>query len=407
MRGILKRAGERWRIATIVLVALALSVPFQYLVHRKVVTGLAAEHAHSHAHEAGEEHAHEEGERAHVGEEEHGGEGHPASDIPLHTNLIANYSFEVGTRETILGWASKGGERGALAFRDTRRSYRGFASAAVSSQERDFVDAGWYTRLPDTPVGYDVVFRGQVRTENLQGRAYLGVMVRGAAEGDDEMRTLLVAYADQVEGTTGWTPVEMRAYVPLKAREVWLECGMYGKGKAWFDEVSLTVEEREEYPPAGVNLLGNPSFEEGTQGWHIFLSGTETPPVYGPEPGWSGTGRSLRVENRAGIDPAAHTGFYQTIPGLSGKKGKLLLRGKIRAQSVSGRKWVDAVAFGISGSLGFMASREVAGSAEWEGFEAWIPLDGSAESLMVRLNLEGSGVLVVDDLEAVYYPAGG
>lgn len=389
-----------------VLAALAISVPIQYLVRREVVTGLASEHAHSHAHEHGE--AHEQGEEeghAHAGEESHGEEGHPASEIPLHANLIANYGFEVGTRESIWGWGKKGEESGALAYRDQSRSYRGFASAAVSSQESDFVDAGWYTRLPQAPVGHDVVFRGQVRTEGLVGQAYLGVIVRGGEE-DQEPRTLLVAYSDGGEGTTGWTPLEMRAYVPLQAREVWLECGMYGKGRAWFDEVSLEVEEREEYPPEGTNLLRNPSFEEGTRFWHLFLSGTQKPPVYGLESGWSGPGNSLRVENPPDLGATAHTGFFQTVPGLSGHTGSLLLRGRLRARSVSGRVWVDAVGFGVSGSMGYMASRELTGSSGWEGFEARVPLDGETDSLMVRVNVEGSGTLLVDDLEAIFVPAG-
>lgn len=396
---------NRWWVVVVVVSALAVSVPVQYLVRREVVVGIASEHTHSHAHGPEEGHAHVEGE-GHAGEEEHGEEGHPASEIPLHTNLISNYSFEVGTRETIWGWAKKGEERGALAFRDRERSFRGFASAAVSSQESDFVDAGWYMPLGMTPVGHDVVFRGQVSTEGLEGQAYLGIIIRGAGEEEAEPRTLVVAYSDRGEGTMGWTPLELRVYVPLQAREVWLECGMYGKGKAWFDEVSLEVEEREAYPPEGVNLLDNPSFEAGATGWHIFFSGTDTPPAYGPEAGWSGEGLSLRVDNGPGLGPSAHTGFFQTITGLSGHKGALFLRGRIGSRSMSGRAWVDAVAFGVSGSTGFMVSRELRGSSVWEGFEGWIPLEGETDSLMVRLNVEGSGALLADDLEAVFFPAG-
>ncbi len=401
----MSEARSGWRLVVVALLALAVSVPVQYLVRREVVTGLASEHAHSHAHEREEGYAHEEGE-AHAGEG-HGEEGHPASEIPLHRNLIANYGFEVGSRETIWGWGKKGEESGAYLWRDENRSFKGFASAAVSSQESDFVDAGWYMKLGQTPVGHDVVFSGQVRAEGLQGQAYLGIIVRGKAEAEEGPRTLVIAYADRVGGTTGWTPVELRCYVPLQADEVWLECGMYGRGKAWFDEVSLVVEEREEYPPPGIDLLKNPSFEEGTAFWHVFRTGTERPPLYASGPGWSGAGHSLRLENPPGTQPPAHTGFYQTIPGFSAKRGYLLLRGRVRARSLSGRGWVDAVAFRVSGSLGFMASRELSGDTGWEEFAVRIPLDGSADSLMVRLNLEGSGTLLVDDLEARFFPSAG
>ncbi|MBC7254471.1 MAG: hypothetical protein H5T72_10960 [Actinobacteria bacterium] len=406
MKGWLKGFRGRWWVVAVVLAALALSVPLQYLVRREVVTGMTSGHAHSHAHEHGEERGHEEGgEHAHEAEEEHGEEGHPASDIPLHTNLISNYSFEVGTGETIWGWTKKGEERGALLFRDRERSFRGFASAAVSSQESDFVDAGWYTRLGQTPVGHDVVFRGRVRTENLQGEAYLGILVRGVGESSEPV-TLVAAYLDGVEGTTNWTPLELRCYVPLHADEIWMECGMYGRGRVWFDEVSLEVEEREEYPPSGVDLLRNSSFEEGTRYWHPFLSGTGNLPLYGLEPDRSGLGQALRVENRPGTDNPVHTGFFQTIPGLSGREGNLFLRGRIRARSMAGRGWVDALAFGVPGAVDFKASRELAGNTDWEEFEAWVPLDGTVDSLMIRLNVEGAGTLLVDDLQAMFFPAG-
>lgn len=405
MANILKRCS----LLIIILTALAVSVPIQYSVRREVVVGLASEHAHSHAHEKGETRVHEEKQteegHTHTGEKEHGEEGHPASEIPLHTNLIANFSFEVGTRETVWGWGKKGEDRGALVFRDENRSYKGFASAAVSSQESDFVDAGWFTLLGAVPVAHDIVFRGYIRTEDLQGQAYLGLIIRGAEKGEMERKTLVAAYSDQAGGSNDWILGELRCYVPPEAQEVWLECGMYGKGRAWFDEVSLEVEERADYPLPGVNLLRNPSFEEGAKYWHLFLSGTDRPPSYGFLSDLSRGGSLLRIENPPGGGSASHTGFFQTLCGFSGKKGTLVLRGAVRSESLSGKAWVDVVAFRPSGSLGFMVTRELTGSTGWELLNAGVPLDGEAISLMVRLNVEGAGTFLVDNLEAVYLPS--
>lgn len=385
-------------IFVVVLAALALSVPVQYLVRREVVVGLASEHAHSHAHEH-EEHA--EGEHEGEGHEEEGA----APEVVIGENLIDNYSFEVGTRETIWGWGKRGEEWGAYVFRDDRTSCAGFASAAVSSQQSGFVDAGWYLCVGPVPPDHDLVFRGQVQAQDLQGRAYLGIIILGEADEKGERETLVVTYSDDVGGTCGWTPSELRCRVPPGAGEAFVECGMYGKGRAWFDEVSLVVEEGTDGPATGVNLLRNPSFEEGVSGWHLFLEGTSVPPVYGTSAGWSGEGQSLRVENPAGSDAAAHTGFYQSMCGFSGRKGSLLVRGRARGQSLASRAWVDVVAFRPSGSLGFMVTREFAGSGGWEYFEVRLPLDGQAASLMVRINVEGPGAFQVDDLEAVYFPS--
>ncbi len=385
-------------LLAVVLAALALSVPFQYLVRREVVVGLASEHAHSHAHEH-EEHA--EGE--HEGEEHE--EGGAASEAVAGENLIDNYSFEVGTRETIWGWNKRGEEWGAYVFRDESRSFKGFASAAVSSQQSGFVDAGWYMYVGPVPSDHDLVFRGQVRAQDLQGRAYLGITILGEVDEKGQREILVKAYSDDVGGTCEWTPGELRCRVPPGAGIIFVECGIYGKGRAWFDEVSLVVEEKKEGPAEGVNLLRNPSFEEGVNSWHLFLEGSAAPPSYGPSAGWTGAGYSLRVENPAGSDAAAHTGFYQSLCGFSGREGSLLVRGKARGESLASRAWVDVVAFRASGSLGFMVTREFAGSTGWEDFKVRLPLDGQAASLMVRINVEGAGAFLVDELEAVYLPS--
>lgn len=388
-------------LIAVIVAALLASVPIQYLVRREVVVGMRSEHAHSHAHTEEEEHEHAEGEG---GEQNHGEEGHAASDIPLGSNLIDNYSFEVGTRSSLYGWQKKGEEAGALVYRDDARSYKGFASAAVSSQESVFVDAGWVMQLGVLPLEHDLIFNGYVMTEGLRGEAYLGMIIRGSGDGEGDMATLAIAYSDDLEGDSGWTPVELRCHVPPEAVEIWLECGMYGTGRAWFDEVSLVMEERESFPSPGMNLLRNPSFEDGVRHWHCYWSGLSGPPLYEAVPMSPGRGNALRVSNAPGSNPTARTSFYQSVCGLHGKKGSLRLRGVLRGESLAGKAWVDVFALRAPSSPGYIATEKGRGDTGWEAFELTIPLDGKTAGIFVRVNLEGT--VYVDGLELVYTAAG-
>jgi hypothetical protein len=282
----------------------------------------------------------------------------------------------VGTASEAYGWQKKGEEGGALVYRDENRSYRGFASAAVSSRESPFVDAGWVMLLGVLPLDHDIVFRGYVKAEELKGEAYLGIIVRGAAQEEGEMETLVTAHSDDLEGDRDWTQVELRCHVPPEARGVWLECGMYGTGRAWFDELSLVMEERETFPSPGANLLRNPSFEEGVRHWHCHVSGFAGPPLYAVVPASPGRGNALRISNVPGSGPGAVTAFSQSACGLHGEKGTLRLKGMLRGESVTGRAWVEVFAMRATGPQGYVAAELGRGSGGWSPFELAIPLDG-------------------------------
>ena len=229
-----------------VLFALALTVPLQYLVRKEVVVGLSSESAHSHAHgEEEDAHAHEgssEEDHAHEHPEE---EGHPATEVPLGTNLIPNYGFEVGTREQAWGWFAVGTGEGETVYRDGKTARSGLASAAVNTNGATVRGAGWLMRLDELPLEHVVVAEGYVKTEGLVGGAYLKITLETREEGDDRPQALGWAYSDVKAGDNDWTFVGARVEVPPQATGVWLEAGLFGRGRAWFDDLSLVVEEAE------------------------------------------------------------------------------------------------------------------------------------------------------------------
>jgi hypothetical protein len=224
-------------VVAVALLLLALTIPLQYLVRSEVVVGLSPESAHSHAHGTEEESQGSEEGHVHEGEE-------AAPEFAIGVNLIPNYGFEVGTYEQIWGWSTRPDNQGAVLYRDDGISHRGLASAAVSTNGLDVVDAGWLARLPVLPLEHDVVFEGYIKTEGLQGGSFLRVIA--VTEVDGEMHVLFWATSDPVGGDSDWVSRSIRCSIPAETTAVWLEIGLDGNGRAWFDDVSLVVEESTE-----------------------------------------------------------------------------------------------------------------------------------------------------------------
>lgn len=244
---------KKKKLLCLVAILLVVSVPIQYLVRKEVVVGIPSGEAHSHAHDEGKDGharadeegtgAHDEGEGEHVHQHEHTAEeGHLATEVPLGANLIANYGFEVGTRERVPGWLRIYSPQGAVSYRDEDEAHEGFASAAVYAGEAPAQGAGWITRITELPLGHDVVVEGQVKTEIAQGGAYLAAVYQ-YPEGEETRAEF--AFSPGVGGSSGWTPQAVRLYVPPEATAVYVEAVVYGQGRAWFDNVTLVVEESE------------------------------------------------------------------------------------------------------------------------------------------------------------------
>lgn len=384
----------------IVLLLLGLSIPLQYLVRREVVVGLASDEAHSHAHaEEGHEHDHgEDHEHEHTEEE-----GHLAADVPLGVNLIPNFGFEVGTLESMWGWSVKGREQGALVYRDDRLSRRGLASAAVDTRGGLVVDAGLYMGLEELPLDHDVVLEGYIKTEELYGEAYLSLIAEVKDEESEDARVLVYAYTDNVDGDSGWTHVDLSCYIPPETTGIWLEAGLYGKGRAWFDDLVLVVWEPEDRLVVGENLLLNPSFESGLKHWHLYSDAEARALEFGTLDAGQDGGRALYLRNGG---PAASreesAGFLQAVRDLYGREGVLGLRGRIKCEDVQGRAWVDAIAFGKEETRVYPITGDLSGDTPWGTFEWELPLEGETACLWIRINLAGSGSVYLDDLEAVF-----
>lgn len=384
-------AGRRRRrvvFCMVLFLLLGLSVPLQYLVHRKVVVGLAPGEAHHHAH------AHHEVEGG-TAVSEHHHEEETDVGVPAGVNLVTNFGFEVGTLEQAWGWERTGTDQGCLVYRDAWRSYRGMSSAAVDASETWVFDAGWYTRLESVPAGQDVIAEAYVKTESLQGIAYLKVMAEGEKEGGGTTFLVWVS-TPGLTGSRDWTPCTLRCHLPPQVTGLWLEVGVAGRGRAWFDDVSLEAVEHKDVLEEGVNLLQNPSFDEGFTGWHPFKeSGAAAGEDFKVVEGSDGS-RALVMQGREG----GEVGVYQSLCGFYAEEGELEL--KCRYRPVDGDAFLSLVSYGTDGVR--EAVMPLAASPAGSGSEAAgkVKLDGKTVSLWVKVYLEGEGKLVLEDLSLVY-----
>jgi hypothetical protein len=377
-------------LLVVIIFLLAITIPLQYLIRKEVVVGLAADNSHSHAH-GEEEPGHEE-------------EGQPESNIESGRNLISNYGFEVGTYEQIAGWGRKGVDQGAVVYLDKNVAHQGFASAAVDTNGAYVSDAGWFIKLDDLPSDHDIVFEGYVKTQGLQGEAYLRILAEGLKEGQEEVQLLVSPSTDDVHGDTDWTLSSLRCFIPPEATGVWLEVGVFGVGKAWFDDVSLIAEGREDVLATGVNLLKNPSLEDGTRYWH-YATNIAIPMVSlgNPSLGPDGGKDFFFQVSTPSPQEGSSSWIYQSICGFYGHKGTLAVTGWMRAEGLNGIGNIGVRALGITGEKGYRSIVSVSGDQPWTEFKMEIPIDGQTTDIWVFLDMEGLGSLYVSGLNATFH----
>lgn len=136
-----------------------------------------------------------------------------------------------------------GVNQGETKYRDTTVARSGLASAAVTTNGKEIGGAGWLMRLDELPLEHVVYVEGYVKVEGLAGAAYFKITLETREEGNDKPQVLDWAYSNSPAGDSDWTLCTARIFVPPEATGVWLEAGMQGKGRAWFDDLSLVVEE--------------------------------------------------------------------------------------------------------------------------------------------------------------------
>jgi hypothetical protein len=370
----------------VVLLLLAISAPLQYLVRKEVVVGLPSDFEHHHEEETTDQ----------------------AAEAQSYSITVTNFGFEVGTREQIWGWSQAGGDQGAVTYRDDNVARRGFASASVNTNGVWANDAGWITKMDELPLDKDLVFSGYVRTEDLNGEAYVEILCQGSLPDQEQQQLLVSVSSDDRHGTNDWSLTSVECHIPPEASGIWLEVGVFGTGHAWFDDLSLEVKDRRDDLQIGQNLLKNPSLADGASSWHAE-STTPNPAIEYGQAGTGPDGTPAFLLKRSNAGPGDLTALHQSLSGFYGHQGTLTLSGRMRCEGLSGSAFLGVRLFRPDGYVALRSADSISGNSGWKDFTMAVGLDGSVEDLWFSFNMEGSGSVYVSGLQAVFEesPAGG
>ena len=179
-------------------------------------------------------------------------------------NLYPDSSFEAGTALTTFGSGAT-----ATINTDVEKAYIGQRTARVNATSAIAATDGagfryTFTRTDTGPfTDGDYVFSGYIKTENLQGSAFLQAHVTAGGNTTVHTSPLVFDTTDQAV-ENGWRRVDTRFYVPANATTVELRAGLAqtSVGTAYFDCLQL-----EKSNVLGrYNLLQNSGFEQ-SGGW--------------------------------------------------------------------------------------------------------------------------------------------
>lgn len=160
-------------------------------------------------------------------------------------NLAPNPSFELpdATTSGLAGWEATTADTDVLYQQSITEAAPGFlaSSAMISSSAPSGLWRGinhhveFATTLPYNNMTASV----WIKTQNVVGTAYFKVMAV-VPDGLGGETIQQIAQSSTVTGTSGWTKLELPFVVnSANATGVYLDVGLEGQGKVWFDAVTL------------------------------------------------------------------------------------------------------------------------------------------------------------------------
>ncbi len=159
-------------------------------------------------------------------------------------NLLTNSGAEeaAGAQQSPPGWfAAQAPASGLRVWRDTDHSRAGEACLAIAN-EHDYgqtVCNNWLQEVPKFPAGKTVRLSAYLRTDDAEAA---NICVQCWAKGGEQM--IGFVSTPLFRGTNGWTLVKAdELMIPATTSRLMVRATLTGKGKAYFDDLSLEVVE--------------------------------------------------------------------------------------------------------------------------------------------------------------------
>jgi len=158
-------------------------------------------------------------------------------------NLIYNSSFEVGRGDKADGWIFIGSSEKVYFERDPIERFDGKFTANITSDDH-FAKAFLAQEVKDFPKEKKFILYGAVKTYGVD-TAFLRIEVYDTLGNLKSFNS-----TDFLNGTNDWKVYTCALIVGKDAEKIEVKCVLFGKGRAWFDDVDLVAVKYEEkdYP---------------------------------------------------------------------------------------------------------------------------------------------------------------
>ena len=319
-------------------------------------------------------------------------------------NLVRNASLEDGVLFTPTGWDTTVSGLPTVSFewaegeaRTGERSLYVFnASDAVAMWHN------WNQTILDVQsfAGKELVLKAWIKTEQIQGKAYLflqaysdTITIEAVRTGTprQEMRVKMgykpiedpqteLGWSRKYFSTNvaEWTPIEVSLFIPPTTNLIMVRAGIFGAGRVWFDDfemVSRPAAKESQIKP-GKNLMVNPGFEQGLDGWDFSLAPMEGLRIRTSDIAHSG--KKSAMMSSQGRPPLQMLSMYFQVLNtrqLSGKKVRL--SAWLRTEDFQSKAYIRIFGTGTYGDFRPVASRAIGGTTDWTlvSTEATFPED--------------------------------
>ncbi|MBX3406776.1 MAG: hypothetical protein KF869_08425 [Phycisphaeraceae bacterium] len=263
----------------------------------------------------------------------------------------------------------------------------------------------WAQRVEGWKAGETYVFAAWVKTDRAES-ASICVQVW------DEGGKILVAYAtsESLTGTREWQKLATGPLtIPARAGALVVRAGLTGRGRAWFDELSLRPEDVPDVPKPpeerGANLVMNAGIEESDakhedepRFWvraQVAAPGLEMRRV---TEGARRGNAALLINNPQRLPDEATNNWAQSVPyDLAGRIVRV--SGWVRTENAQGayicvQGWADAAHMPSFGS-----TEVIKGTQEWKRVQSKpVRLSPNVTMVTVRAALTGTGKAWFDDI---------
>lgn len=298
---------------------------------------------------------------------------------------------------------------------DNNTFHSGGASTFIEPVVEEPYNSGWSVRVLDAKEYLDkrIRFSAYVKLESDYQVASLGMIVWGdllpkKADQQGERARLLgkdAMYDRPIRGKGDWHQYSIVLDVPADAKDITIYFQSEGKGRAWFDDFTLSVADGD-VPVTNMfrtTELQNAGFEQGLTGWGVssFISrafewGTDSETKY--------NGNASGVINRS-IDvtrDGVNLYLSQFVSTADYRGKRIRFSAQIKTENVKDQAtlWIGARDIADRPmSPDTVGTESHTGTADWQKYQAEINVPNDSLYFLIFIGLEGQGKMWIDDVK--------